>query len=168
MLGVHQVLWKEGDRARGKAQALDSYLELPSTPGPPGEEQLRTVTTEFQAFQRAHRGGRLSSPSQQQPERGPEGLAEIQASQPPSSPCPGLTVLPEAQPEPDPPKRSRRPQTPAVMARHPTLPSGSFKGDWDLDSGRPASVVAQASPLSGPRCPRRGPGMSGKGTAVLG
>lgn len=28
------------ERAGGKAQALDSYLELPSTPGPPGEEQL--------------------------------------------------------------------------------------------------------------------------------
>lgn len=62
-LGIHEVPRKGGGRSGGKVKALSPYLECSLySKALQGKRNFWTVTTEFQAFQRAQWGGNLSSP----------------------------------------------------------------------------------------------------------
>lgn len=152
-LGVHEVPRKGGERSKGKNKALGPYLEHSfDSKALQGKRNFWTVTTEFQAFQRARRRGNLSSPD-------PASAREVgtgQLSSPFSlRPCPALIWL-RTQPEAQPPQPLRPRGTPDASSEdQPSNPPerqlGRAAGTWSW--GDWAVILLQSLPLSGPQCP---------------
>ena len=121
-----------GQEERPKLWVL--IWNFPPLQGPPGQEKLWTVTTEFQAFQRAQWGGRLSSPDPATEARdrlrwaGCNPLLTL-----PCSHCPTQGPAPSAHPT----RRNSGLQTPAVMANRPALSRGSFGRRLGFGVGTP-------------------------------